>query len=382
MDTSEAPEAHYLSAIVDILPEQIYYMNMRGEIVDCNEQQAKVFGLSTKEELIGKNIYDVAKMLGWEKSIPDKIHGNTMRVIKNKKAIIEEEMIVIEQKKRFFLVRKNPLFNNKKEIIGVIGISIDITDRKETELLKQQKEIAEKNSEVMNLLSGSVAHEVRTPLAIIQINADLINLSPFVVNSPPSVEKKEFLDKLNNIHQALKECSQVMNMLLVKIKKLMAVDNKGDFVENCSINEIIETALKEYPFRENEKKIVRCQLELDKDFHFQGNSRFIKHVLFNLLKNALYAIDEAKKGKIFIETKIDKTSNYLIFRDTGCGIAPDYLPKIFNKFETTDEAHSGTGLGLAFCKYVVESYGGKIECRSKLGKFTEFVLSFPLCGAS
>ena len=69
--------------------------------------------------------------------------------------------------------------------------------------------------------------------------------------------------------------------------------------------------------------------------------------------------------------------NYLIVKDTATGIPKDFLPKIFDQFETKKSTSGGTGLGLAFCKMVMESYGGKIECNSELGKYTEFVLSFP-----
>lgn len=63
------------------------------------------------------------------------------------------------------------------------------------------------------------------------------------------------------------------------------------------------------------------------------------------------------------------------FRDSGTGISADILPKIFDLFFS--QTHHGSGIGLAFCKIVMESYGGKIECKSAEGEFTEFILSFP-----
>ena len=96
----------------------------------------------------------------------------------------------------------------------------------------------------------------------------------------------------------------------------------------------------------------------------------------NLLKNAFYFIDKAGKGEIYIWAEINKNKSLLHFKDTAQGIEPEVLPKIFNQFFTY-ETNRGTGIGLSFCKIVMQSHHGNIECYSKFGEFTEFVLSFP-----
>jgi signal transduction histidine kinase len=74
-------------------------------------------------------------------------------------------------------------------------------------------------------------------------------------------------------------------------------------------------------------------------------------------------------------------NSQLLFRDTGVGIAPHVLPHIFTRFYTSsdavDDASIGTGIGLAFCRDVMRSMGGAIDCRSVEGMFTEFTLTFP-----
>ena len=83
----------------------------------------------------------------------------------------------------------------------------------------------------------------------------------------------------------------------------------------------------------------------------------------------------ARKGEITIWTKKNGKYNELHFRDTGKGISKDVLPKLFTLFFTTSE--NGAGLGLAFCKMVMISFGGNISCDSQEGAYTEFVLKFP-----
>lgn len=126
---------------------------------------------------------------------------------------------------------------------------------------------------------------------------------------------------------------------------------------------------------EGEKKLV--SLKNKKDFNYLRDSIMTRHILYNLIKNALKAIKEANKGKITIEIVPSNVSNKIIFTNTATGISSDFLPKLFDRFTSKSLSTGGTGLGLAFCKMVMKSYGGDITCDSKEGEFTKFILSFP-----
>jgi signal transduction histidine kinase len=99
------------------------------------------------------------------------------------------------------------------------------------------------------------------------------------------------------------------------------------------------------------------------------------HVFFNLIKNSLYYLKRAEKGSVHIWIENGIKNNTLHFQDTGTGIPPENLPHIFDQFFSTES--NGTGIGLAFCKLVMQSMDGNIECVSELGKYTEFILTFP-----
>ena len=94
------------------------------------------------------------------------------------------------------------------------------------------------------------------------------------------------------------------------------------------------------------------------DFKFNGDDTLIIHVILNLLKNAFYFIDKVGKGEIYIWAEINKNKSLLHFKDTAQGIEPEVLPKIFNQFFTY-ETNRGTGIGLSFCKIVMQSHHGK-----------------------
>ena len=140
----------------------------------------------------------------------------------------------------------------------------------------------------------------------------------------------------------------------------------------------VDIALQRYPFSEEERAVVFR--EGTGDFSFRGSELLMVHVLFNLIKNALRHIAKAGKGEVSVRVHASASGNRLMVRDTGGGIPPDMLPHIFQRFYTSTghvDSVLGAGIGLAFCRDVMTSFGGTIECTSVHGDFTEFVLSFP-----
>lgn len=360
-----------LDNIMANMPGHVYWKDMHGVYLGCNDQQAKTLGLQYGHEVIGKTDFD----LPWPKQSAKQFQSNDQRIMRNGVAETIEEIIDAQGSIVFSI--KSPIKDAHNKVHGILGISIDITEKKRSEQLEKEQEIAKKNAALMNILSSSVAHEIRTPLSIIKINADLVNM----LNIPEHIHNnkihQQFTERMDNIQQAIKECAQVMDMLLVKLKKMAMADTQDKNLETCSMMQTIQTALFEYPFRTHEQALVHYTPPAE-NFMYKGHERLTKHILFNLLRNALHVIQANQKGEIFIECHADKTHYQLTFKDTAQGVPADYIPKMFNAFETTDDAHSGTGLGLAFCKLVMESYGGRIECTSHEGEFTKFTLYFPL----
>ncbi len=145
-----------------------------------------------------------------------------------------------------------------------------------------------------------------------------------------------------------------------------------------SPKQVIETAIQDYPYRSTgEQRIVRGVSGTD--FTLTGDTELFTHVMLNLLKNAIHHVMNWGKGHIEIQLRQDKTHNYIIVEDTGPGIEPEHLEKIFDSFFTKNTAN-GTGVGLSLCKNVVENnLHGKIWCESEVGKFTRFCLQLPPC---
>ncbi len=109
----------------------------------------------------------------------------------------------------------------------------------------------------------------------------------------------------------------------------------------------------------------------------RGSDTLLIHVVFNLLKNSLKAIEAKGHGTIDIIVTQDAHLVRIEFRDTGIGIAKALLPFIFFPFVTGGNNMHGTGIGLAFSKLAIEGLGGSIVCQSEEGNGTTFLITLP-----
>ena len=239
--------------------------------------------------------------------------------------------------------------------------------------------------EAMTTIGSSIAHELRTPLASIDggIAGAKRYLPKFIegynlakqANLPvPKIRSHHYeslLTLLDDISAETHYANTIIDMLLVKAnqKQINYIDNEINQIVDC-----IDEALRRYPFYPSEQASL-IHWDMSSGFSFKGKQLLIIHILFNLLKNALYFIADAQKGEIFIRTEQGKKYNKLYFKDTAKGIPDHIKQRLFEKFYSN--TRNGTGLGLAFCKMVMVGLGGKIECHSKEGEYTEFILSFP-----
>ncbi|MBS0359466.1 MAG: PAS domain-containing sensor histidine kinase [Proteobacteria bacterium] len=370
----------------------VFWKDKNGVYLGCNLSQAQSLGLKSPEEIIGKTDYDLS-----DKKYADAYKSVDEKVIKSGESItIEEAAVYHNEKESIFLSKKIPLKDFDGEIIGLLGISFDITAQREAEarekdalkavmLAEKQKELMEEQVELFKQLSASVAHELRTPLSAMKmITETMKEWFPDIIQGYQLAREKNLpVREINpQVFDELKEAVKTfdleiaatflfINMFLNNIRQEDKINTKS--FKQCSIKNCVEEALKRYPFFDSQKEKVLSHI--DYDFKFHGDSELFIHVIFNLLKNALYYIAGYDEAKIEIWTSEDKKYNVLHFKDTGEGIEEEVLSHIFERFYS--KTYHGTGVGLAYCKMVMEVFGGKIICRSERGKYTEFVLSFP-----
>jgi two-component system CAI-1 autoinducer sensor kinase/phosphatase CqsS len=233
-------------------------------------------------------------------------------------------------------------------------------------------------------VAATVAHEMRTPLASIRMQADaLARMLPemqrgydLAVAHGLMLREAAVLDPQcvqalsHSITQQVDRSNVVIDLMLAS-SHMESIDPAG--FHRYSIAYCVREALDSYPFGSHDRLRVQCQIE--QDFEFWGSDLLMVYVLFNLLKNALYALQAAGKGEITITVGAGGRRT-LVFMDTGSGIPAAVLSRIFEPFFTTKQGH-GTGIGLAFCRRVIDSFGGRLQCRSVVGEHTTFTVVFP-----
>ena len=238
--------------------------------------------------------------------------------------------------------------------------------------------------------AATIAHEMRTPLTTIHATSNglsryipmLVEGYDFAMAHPefsdaklgiPAAARQTLLNAPQVINREVRRSSMVIDMMLASAT-IERMDKSGFALH--SMGSCVSEALNQYPFNEGESSLV--QANTLPDFRFFGSDSLFTYVLFNLIKNALWAIKSARKGDITISVETDHKRNTLVFTDTGSGIPPHVIARVFDTFFSTKRSNGGTGMVLAFCLTVMESFGGKITCDSVDGQYTTFRLDFPV----
>jgi two-component system, CAI-1 autoinducer sensor kinase/phosphatase CqsS len=234
-------------------------------------------------------------------------------------------------------------------------------------------------------VAATVAHEMRTPLASIRMQAEA--LEQFLPDLQRGYElavahglcepafhpgaSKRLADLSRGISHQVDRSNAVIDMMLASAR-MEQIDTASFAVYSAA--DCVAEALESYPFGKGERE--RVSAVIARDFQFYGSNSLFIYVIFNLLKNSLYALKAAGKGEIKITVAAQNDRHTLTFNDTGSGIPAATVPKIFDAFFTTKKS-GGAGIGLAFCKRVIASFGGEMRCESMEGEYTTFALELP-----
>ncbi len=248
-----------------------------------------------------------------------------------------------------------------------------------TTLLQQQKLAGIASA------AGMIAHELRTPLLGIKSGAQaLIQYLPGLIQGYQLAKDHDLIPtplrdrRLLQLHGISDRIVNEIDYANAIIEMSLVKAGRENFLRNCpfeicSILDCTNEGMARYPFQSaNDRRFITHV----NDFQFKGSNLLMQHVLFNLIKNALYVIATVQRGEIYIWTEFGEKFNYLYFKDTAVGLTKQQTAQLFNHFYTT--TFMGTGIGLPFCKMVMNGFGGDIACEAREGEFTQFKLSFPV----
>ncbi len=251
-----------------------------------------------------------------------------------------------------------PLVSKDLQQIGRLIIFDDITDRDELERRLVQ---ADKLSSI-GLLAAGVAHEVNTPLAVISTYAQML-AKQISDNSTQS----KLLDKIaKQTFRASEIVNSLLNFSRTSTTELTELDLNRLIRETVGL---IEHQLSNVA--------IRAEFDFEEPLPpIKGNAGKLQQVFLNLFLNARDAMERG--GALSVRTWSDDSTVHAEVRDTGSGISPEHLTRIYDPFFTTKTARKGTGLGLSVSYGIVREHGGEIEVDSQPGEGTRFQLGFPL----
>ena len=219
-------------------------------------------------------------------------------------------------------------------------------------------------------LIANASHELKTPLTILSTNLDIVTNNP----EKTVAENEKWLSVSNT------QISK-MNELILEMLELSRLDAKdGEISETSDLSSIVEGAVLSFEASCYEKNIELTN-EITPNLHTVGARMQLEKAVSTILDNAVKYTPHGGKISATLVKKLHYAE--LTVRNTGEGIAPENIDRIFDRFYKADTARTETsaksfGLGLSIAKSIAEHSGGDIICRSEVGKYTEFVITLPI----
>ena len=360
-------EAHdFLDKIISCSPNAIMAMDMKGIIKLWNQGAEDVFGLKADEVVEKMSIQQIfSKKVAKEVMVmmrdemfdgKGKLNSYPLNFTKENNELVEGNLSA------------SILYDEKGNELATVAIFLDLKERLQTERdlsAARQHLLQSEKLAAMGRLTSQIAHELNNPLFGIMNTLELMK-----TEISPQNKRRKLLD------MSLSEIERLADML----KKMLSFSkpDQEDRVE-IDINAIIEELMLLYEkrFRENSIKVEFNLVENPEGLIASKDQ--LRQDFINMFSNAMYAMPDG--GDLTISTKVAAQKLNIIIKDTGTGIKPENMDKVFQSFFTTKtESVQGVGLGLSVCYGFIKDHGGDIIVESQEGQWTKFTIMLPFEG--
>lgn len=340
--------------IIESVNVGILSVDFDGMISTWNSALEEIFGIA-RERAVGRAVDEVL-----DRDLIDTIQNVTGKegwALQDTRHIYKYNASTEDGRPLTINMSLAPFEAARGVVTGTLVVIENVTERAQ---LEEQLLQREKLSSI-GLLAAGVAHEVNTPLAGISSYAQML-LQQIDASDP----KRRLLEK---IHMQTVRASGIVNNLL-------NFSRTGDTqFREIDLNQVLDDTLQllEPQLRNARLEVVRIYgPELPAAY---GNASKLQQVFMNLILNARDAMPNG--GRLSIHTRLVETSLVVDFRDTGIGMAPEVIARIYDPFFTTKEVGQGTGLGLALSYGIVQEHGGRIFVESRPGEGAHFTIKLP-----
>lgn len=368
VDLKLQKDHNLLRTIIDNIPACVYVKDLDGRKVLANRSEYELWGFDREEEMLGKRDTDLSR-----EGIAVLSENEDRQVLETGEPIIDKDAYTeIDGKEYVLLVSKLPLKDSNGNIVGLVGISNDITERKKMEnKLRERNQQLEKLNNMTNKIYSVVGHDLKTPLS------SILGLSDLLLSDMEDLEDEEVLkENLNIIRQSALKMSDLLGDLLnwARIQTDDLSLNKKQF----SISETVRDTIDLLTITAEQKGI---SLEFDREESFQvyADKQLIATIIRNFISNALKFSNEGDTIKVSVDR--DEEHWQVSVKDEGVGMSEKNVDRLFHnrkhpqKEGTQNE--KGSGIGLRLCKELAERHGGQISVESELDKGSTFTLTIP-----
>ena len=362
-----AKERRLLRTVIDNIPDQIFARDRESRFTLSNYSDARAMGVSDPEIMVGKNLDDF-----YPPEQAARYMAENREVMESGLPFInhEEPSIGPDQKERWTLTTRVPLRDEQGEVIGLVGIARDITEQKiAAKALEEARHLADVANQAKSVFLANMSHEIRTPL-----NA-ILGFSQLSLRDPSLTPTQRH--NLTAINRSGENLLAIINDIL-EISKIEAGKmplNPRTFDLHILIRDL-ETMFR---VRANEKQLdLQVEIESSVPQYILADESKLRQILINLLGNAFKFTQHGSVSLKITALRLDDQRWHLAaaVQDTGPGIAPEDMEKLFRNFQQTPTgiAAGGTGLGLAISQRFAVLMGGRIDVDSQLGSGSCFTL--------
>ena len=352
-----------LRSIIDASPDLIYYRNEEGRFAGCNRIAELMTG-KTEQELLGLTPKDV-----YEEELARQIVASDHEVLETNASITEELWLrFADGRRRYFEMKRVPFFDKDGNRIGLLSFGRDMTER------KQAENAAAKASTDKTRFIATISHELRTPLN------GIVGLSRMLRDTELSEEQFNWV---STIYASAITLGNIFNDIIDldkldrdKLELSLKTISLKDFTEELSSIIRLLAADKQLELKTTINEPLPRLVEID--------GTRLRQILWNILFNAVKFTQKGHVSLTVSSTKPDGDKAYVTFviEDTGVGIPESEIDKIFAMYYQVDhpdhQSATGTGIGLAICKQMVDLMKGEIHVSSKVGKGTRFEIVLPV----
>lgn len=329
--------------IFNSMTEGILAIDDEGKVKYSNPAATRILGLD-EANYLGKTIEECVRN--------PELLAHLEMAVKNEKGL-SQELPLYDQEERWLQIQSSPLQHRDQPRQGTITVFSDISHLRRLENLRQE-------------FVANVSHELRTPLTSIHGFAETLIKNP---NIPPA-QSREFLDIIGRQ-------SRRLGVLIDDLLSLSRIEGTEETealeLKNTPLFDVVNAAAQIF---NNPRLKVNCK----NNPVLPVNAALLEQACVNLIENAIRYGGADTPIEITLEVKNDTA--IVAVKDYGSGIAPEHLPRIFERFYRVDRARSqklgGTGLGLAIVKHIALAHNGRVEVQSELKKGSTFTLFLPL----